>query len=964
MKKILPLILLLLTFAVSGKTLVWSDALNDVKRWQFTANNDGLVGGSNWSSGNCFVFPLAGNTPGIRYEMRRIIGKKDLFGAVVYTLHDYESLQGAEQLLFDGTLSIAPGSKLLELYVQFGEKKFSIPLTPDGKVQSVKIDLKEIDPSCRNLRFYIKTDGKFGALELRNMHIKGKNAAVPPVKFPVTTALAVRPGVPGGAFYVDEELSFNFVIPQNEAFTVTDMYGKIHQQGMAKPGKNVLKKLPCGYYFIKLDDSGRYINNRYFAVVERRLELPAGKESSYAIGGDIQFAGPMTDIPAFPGMRGFELAELASRMGLYTIRSLYYWLKWDYIYYQQGKEKFHQDAMDAGVKVTHMINPLVETRRMQNDLFVVYNRLAKETSRDWAKRWKYMEFWNEPESFGMTSTWQLAAIAKAAYLAIKKNAPALPVQSPAFFRGDIVREMLKNGYADYFDILNVHVYDHMAVWNDYFAGHHEVLNEYGLGDRPLHVTEAGVTIDGSGELDSLRKGNKTHSLQQEILSGIFTVKSQIMLQALGVDLTYTFCFAAYNEMQGLKDWSCLRYDNSVKANYVAFSNLAKTLADADYLGTYDLAAGCEAYLFRKPDKSQVLVAWNNIKKENALTAPNQTVEIPVKDGTYILKDNFGFTRTVKAVNGKLALPVGYSPVFLTGVSGLKVAKPAMVRKGSYKTPENLDTAVVLNPVCSKDFELEHKKRYVLPLKKDGRITIQIYNFSNVAKTGSLSYKGGSVSGDPGIFTLKPMERKNFEIKVTPLFPENGYQTDFSISGKFNGKEISPANIPMKDLNRIHYRSIMLDYTKLDRWFLACNGSMTHRIAPDDKKTVEFLYHGKPGKAGPVAWCSPGYNLQKNETFKDAIGIQFDIKLSPEAAKLYWYSIIFFNPARGAGQKLPSKIEKYTEWQTVTVFFMERLKNLDKIKNIQLDVESREFQNLKFSYRNIKILYPEKKELKK
>lgn len=960
MKHILSLFCLLFAASVFAETLHWSDALNDLKRWQFMPTvRHANHGKSDWSSAYCFTFPLKGNEPGVEYEMTRKENHKDeLYGEIRFNLHDEESLKGAKAISFDGKISLDQGAKAQKVLVFAGDKKYAVNLPADGEFHPVTVKLDGLDgEKCRFLRFYIRTTGNKTQLALKNMKIDVEAAAAPPFKYPVAVDLAIRAKAPGTVFYVGEPLEFTAVIPEASAYAVSDVYGRLWQFGMLKPGKNILPALPTGYYFLSLADKKKYINNRSFAITGERITLPPGKDCNYTFGGDFEFACPLPEIPTYPGSRGFELADIASRMGLFTLRSIYFWFGPEDYYYNETKKRFQELMAQKGVPVSHMIAPGPILKQVVGDLRFLYNKVNKETAAEQSKNWKYLEFWNEPESFGMPNVWQLTAIAKTAYLAAKKANPALQVQTPSLFRGPILAEMLKSGFVDYFDVHNIHCYDAQSTWAEYIKAHLDVMNAAGIGNRPLHITEIGANNEGAGKKMSYRKGHRAHSLQQEISVAAFLPKSQIMMQAYGVDLAYNFCFAAYSEHHGLKVWGTLRYDNSAKINYIAFANLAKTLGHAEYLGTYDFAPGCAGYLFRTPDGKQTLAFWSDDSKASALV-PSLTVKIPQGKGKYTLKDNFGFTSEISSVDGFVTVPVTYSPAYLVGLSGLKVAKPAMVKTGSYKTPANRDTTIVLYPLHGDGFQVEPKKNYLLPQKETGKIKLEIYNFDTVKKSGKLSYKGAAVKDDPGTFEIEPMGKKVIELNVSPVFPKDDYRTDFVINGVFNGKEISPACINIRDLKRIRYKAKMLDYTKLNRWYLACNGKTIAKLNKNDKKVIDFTFYPDSYK-GNVAWCSPGYILQKGESFKGAIGVQFDVKMTPAAAKNYWYSILFFGKTNGKRDKLSSPYKKHSEWQTVTVFFMDRLQDLDLIKDLQIDIESKRFQKTEYSLRNIKILYPEK-----
>ena len=952
MKIISLFIVCLSSIAICAETLHWSDALNELSRWAYSGKLMEYYH-SNWSNGFCFTFPCEDKKRGVELHAERKPGKTDdLYGKLNFPLHDYESLKGAGSISFDAKVILEKNGQVKEFFLTAGGNNYPITVNADGKLHPVKIAFSGDLSECRNIGISFKASGQKWKFGIRNVKIDAVKAANEPYKYPIDTALALRAKVYGAAFYPDEALEFNCIIPQDAAYTIKDVYGKTVQTGILKPGKNILKMLPVGYYFLNMDDGKKFFNTRSIAVVERRIVLLADRECSFSIGGDVDFARARPDVIPFPGMRGYELPEIASRMGLFTLRSTYN--LFDYYNYAQDetKKRIHRYMADDGVKVSQLVCPCFSFGRMENDLAFVYNSMVKHTQH-WSDSWKFIEFWNEPETFGKPTAWGLAAIAKAAYLGIKKSAPALPVQSPSFFAASFPRELFKSGFHHYFDIYNIHVYVPMEEWKEYIENHHKLLKEYGIDDRPFHITECGTHGDGSAELPSYRKNMKMHSPRQEIIVAEFFVKSQVLMQSYGVDLNYNFCFAAYNEIGGGKDWGALRYDNSAKIIFASFSNLIKTLADAKYLGTYDLTAGSSAFLYEKPDGSQTLVFWDNDPKSE-WNKNSQYARLHLPDGKYTIKDNYGFSRQVTAKNNRLLIGFNKTPSYLCGISGLKASRPAMVKTGNYKRPANLDMNVIINAVCSKDFSIAFKKNYAEPKKENAHMKVQLYNFDTVAKSGTISFAGAKVRNAPGTITLPPMGKVEFDLEVTPAYPGKDYKVDFAINGIFNGKNVTPCVVPMVNSKRIITKAVPLDYQDISRIVDVGSGKVTHKLSAD-KTAVEFTFI-PDRKRSTVAWCYPQYHLKEHETFKDAVGIMFDIKFDDDTATNYWYSNIWFGYSDGTRQRLPVLLEMNNKWQSKTLHFMERLTKLPKVNRIDIGSEFKEFKPIRFSVKNVKVLY--------
>ena len=425
------------------------------------------------------------------------------------------------------------------------------------------------------------------------------------------------------------------------------------------------------------------------------------------------------------------------------------------------------------------------------------------------------------------------------------------------------------------------------------------------------------------------------------------------MQSFGVDLNYNFCFAAYNEIGGFKDWGTLRYDNSAKIIFASFSNLIKTLGDAKYLGTYDLASDTSAFLYEKPDGSQTLVFWDNDTK-SVWNKNSKYARLLLPDGNYILKDNYGFSRKVHPKKGRLLIGFNKTPSYLTGLSGLKPTVPAVVKNGNYKRPTDLDMDVVINAICSDDFSIAFKKNYAEPKKDNARMTIQIYNFDSAAKKGTLAFAGARVRNTPGEITIPAMGKVEYTIEVTPDYPDKDYKVDFVINGKFNGKSVSPCAVPMVNSKRIITKAVPLDYLDVSRISDVGAGKVTHKLSAD-KTAVEFTFI-PDRKRAVVAWCYPQYNLKDHETFKGAVGVEFDIKFADDTAANYWYSNVWFSYSDGTRQKIPIKLENSNQWQHQTIHFMERITKVPMIRRIAIGSDFKNFKPIHFSIKNVRVLY--------
>lgn len=149
-----------------------------------------------------------------------------------------------------------------------------------------------------------------------------------------------------------------------------------------------------------------------------------------------------------------------------------------------------------------------------------YADAAQFVAKRWGSKLAALEVWNEPNLADQYSLRAAdpaatdAALLKAAYPRIKREAPALPVLAGtlAGSDGDFLEKLYRNGIKGNFDGVSVHPYNEWRdpddAWKDEYKRWsflkgvpwiHQVMSNHGDGDKGVWLTEFGFSTCGSGD---------------------------------------------------------------------------------------------------------------------------------------------------------------------------------------------------------------------------------------------------------------------------------------------------------------------------------------------------------------------------------------------------------------------------------------------------------------------------------
>jgi hypothetical protein len=285
----------------------------------------------------------------------------------------------------------------------------------------------------------------------------------------------------------------------------------------------------------------------------------------------------------------------------------------------------------------------------------------KDTVHDW-------EVFNEPNG----GFWKpkpdpvaYARLLKVTYAAVKSADPTATVVAAATAGVDLgfIDKMLAAGGTT-FDALSIHPYNYPSTpeAGGLVSGVRRVravLARHGCGDKPIWITEIGwpnhATAGGATEEDTANALVRSLSLfRSEPLTGPY----------MWYDFQNDGLNAAYNE----DNFGLIRLDGSPKRPYVAAAMFNRVTAGKRF--AKDLSPGEPVYVhvYEGADGERTAVVW--------ATPFEASVELRLDCAQVEWSDATGVLKTVPVTGGKLTVPAGEGPVFITG----RFALPAVTVK--------------------------------------------------------------------------------------------------------------------------------------------------------------------------------------------------------------------------------------------------------------------------------------------
>ncbi len=787
-------------------------------------------------------------------------------------------------------------------------------------------------------------------------------------------AVKIEAVAPGAAFTSREKLEFRFVGGEDFAgeYQLSSWDGMPLKNGAVSGPKLELSPLECGYYKIAVTGKDGQKSERDFAVVrdpaDRNLEGP----QPFALDAAVSWLGRAdSKNPYFKG-EGFDaINELARRAGCPVVRER---LSWGEVNPEPGVYHWKQYGDNAkklaekGVGISGMFHDSPKWTRTHSqklpDNLAALHEFARTLTSTFKGQVTDWEFWNEQDiGFAPEPAWDYAAALKAASLGYKAGDPETPVLlggiafTPLANCNEVV---MLNDAAAYIDIFNVHCYRPLTDFADVVANVRALMKRAGIADMPLWITELGCLSEGSGGAQSGVPGIKAHTPDQELLVAEYLVKSLVTFQALGVEKSFFFVLAPYNEIGGAKDWGLLRRDYTVKPGYAAYANLTDRLGAARFEGEFDTGSKeITAYLYRLPDDTQTLIFWS--RSEFETQGPARSTENRFSR-TFALKSLpqgarlSDLTGMERPMEHGAKLTASRFPAYLTGLSRLRAKAPAPAGKAVRPDVSGMDRTVVAKATMLKGFTIARTKDSIDWEGESGEIQIELYNFSGSEKSGKLRVSGGKTEGLPPEVTIPANGKIEFKLRFRPEVGKDNFAGKFELTGEFGGKRISRLHIPVLARHLMASSMTSVPFNSLldpANWRNKSSGNL--KISWDaNEKAVKFDCQFRPQTD---RWIYPEYILQlPQESLKDAAGIAFEVKVEPADAIKQMLGMFVNELSNERGKAVWLQINPPgAEWQERVIAFHPEIPDPGTIKMLRIGFNLKE-DHFVYYLRNFRILY--------
>lgn len=539
---------------------------------------------------------------------------------------------------------------------------------------------------------------------------------------------------------------------------------------------------------------------------------------------------------------------------------------------------------------------------LPDDLLAVY-RFAEKTARVFGETAASWEFWNEEDvGFASGSAWTYAAALKAAALGFRAGNPKAIVMNGAFCQwplGVYHDTVFASELAPYVDVLNVHTYRPLVEAPAMGRSASDFLRRHGMAGRAVWMTENGTNAEGLAEENSVRTDVRQHSRRQDLILAEFYPKSQFALRMAGFSRNFHFVFGAFNEQGGRKDWGVLRRDGTVKPIYSAIATLTHELSESELEGEVSLGKEVCAYVCRLPSGSRTLVVWRLSELDRTggvvkdFSAPPVCVRLPLAPGAYEVVDLCGRSGSIRATEDGAVIALDRYPQYVHDVGALAcVRKPPAKGNGRAVVPDGLDASVVLRvEPNAEDFGLGAGRSRAELKKNRGRLRVFVWNLSGEKKTGFLAEKSGAVDGLPKRMALPAWGMTSVDLIYRPPNDADYEQPPLVFGGRFGGRRVSRAVVPVGNLSGLLKLPCMTLATKeRDNWRRNDSADSFACTWDDDEQAIRFDFSWMSEKNN--RWFYPVYALRPEEDVTGSAMLVFEAKsLQDKVENDYDYAFV-------------------------------------------------------------------------
>ena len=191
------------------------------------------------------------------------------------------------------------------------------------------------------------------------------------------------------------------------------------------------------------------------------------------------------------------------------------------------------------------------------------------------------------------------------------------------------------------------------------------------------------------------------------------------------------------------------------------------------------------------------------------------------------------------------------------------------------------------------------------------------------------------------------------LEVTPEIPAGGCQVDLAFSGRFGGREITPAVVPLIQTGAMLAENVGREpeWRSPARWRANSSGEM--EISFDEKE--QALKLKTVFAPGTDRWIYPEFILKPRESFRRARGVAFEIKTVPSMPKEAVFMAVMGREKEHGRAVFIRFPMPSAEWEERIISFDEFVPNPENIEMIRLGVNPKSDRQ-SYWVRNLRVFY--------
>lgn len=718
-----------------------------------------------------------------------------------------------------------------------------------------------------------------------------------------------------------------------------------------------LPPLDLGHYtFVAGENANGSAVSEYFSIVMDSAERRTGIANPFAIdvaGGSL-----------FPGADAPNYARAVRLTGVDYVRERMHWNSissapgtYDFSKYDPYNEAYEDEGIRV-LQLNHIAPPWAKDagKNLPRSLMDAYN-LAKTSAQHYGAGSDW-EFWNEPDIQYTTDSEtadQYAAFLKATTIAARDAGTGTKVAlgGIAYPPGGYVELLVQNEIAGYIDIYNYHGHRNdnettkLMDMPPTFATNTEFIQDYGLGGKPVYVTEAGISL-------KFHDSSQVLTAEQLRTQARYLATSTIESVATGVDKHFWFVFPNYLE-NGMS-WGSFSSRATPYAAINAQAAMTHALGEAVYMGRLGgLPAGVESYVFRDGNDS-VAAFWSENDVPVTIPAPSA--------GGALLTDIMGREQALTPAVGGYALVSGpdVQYVRITGdFPGL--TEPVFEEPAPFAPVLSaVDRIVLVQRYPEATAAKAKAKGYLLDKTATTTVEVDVYNFNDEPMTGIVSgttYGGWSFASPAANVTVAPYSKETLTFELTGS-PSVAADVKFPVAfqGTFGGETTSRSITQIaSDENLPATPSLLVPgVDDPDRWETNISSGSTSAVTIPAQGEAQFDYAFGSGDK----WSYPNFTLDGATTFAGTEGLTFEVYFPEPIEGVTIRSFVY--ESNGAGYFTSGGVAPTGGWQSVKMpwsdfaAFGDPDDNFhldpDQIREFSIGVNSRTAMQVGYTIRNV------------